>query len=110
MQMVRTAPFARVRCALALALCTVPAAGLLPHMRQAVALGNPSKDPPAPPALVWPANDPIVESEPVGYLVGGGGITGAGDYRYPHVHDFLPNPTGGTPQRGPGRAPKPGEL
>jgi RHS repeat-associated protein len=28
----------------------------------------------------------------------------------PHVHDYIPNPTGGTPQHGPARAPRPGEL
>ncbi len=28
----------------------------------------------------------------------------------PHVHDYLPNPSGGTPQHGPPRPPQPGEL
>jgi RHS repeat-associated protein len=28
----------------------------------------------------------------------------------PHVHDYVPNPTGGTPQHGPARPPRPGEL
>ena len=28
----------------------------------------------------------------------------------PHVHDFLPNPTEGTPRHGPARPPRPGEL
>jgi Flp pilus assembly protein TadG len=28
----------------------------------------------------------------------------------PHVHDYVPNPTGGTPQHGPARAPRPGEI
>jgi RHS repeat-associated protein len=28
----------------------------------------------------------------------------------PHVHEYLPNPTGGTPQHGPARPPRPGEF
>jgi RHS repeat-associated protein len=28
----------------------------------------------------------------------------------PHVHDYVPNPTGGTPQHGPARPPRPGEF
>jgi hypothetical protein len=28
----------------------------------------------------------------------------------PHVHDYVPNPTGGTPQHGAARPPKPGEF
>lgn len=28
----------------------------------------------------------------------------------PHVHDYVPNPTGGTPQHGPARPPRAGEL
>ena len=33
-----------------------------------------------------------------------------GQHTDPHVHDFLPNPSGGTPQLGPARPPGPGEF
>jgi hypothetical protein len=33
-----------------------------------------------------------------------------GQHTDPHVHDYVPNPTGGSPQHGPARPPSPGEL
>ncbi|MFO0591159.1 MAG: FG-GAP-like repeat-containing protein [Polyangiaceae bacterium] len=36
----------------------------------------------SPPPLDWPAEEPIVESEGVGYLPGGGTVSAAGDYTY----------------------------
>ena len=32
------------------------------------------------------------------------------EHTNPHVHDYVPNPTGGSPQHGPGRPPNPGET
>jgi len=32
------------------------------------------------------------------------------EHTNPHIHDYVPNPTGGTPQHGPPRPPRPGEL
>ncbi len=56
-------------------------AGLLPHAREVNAAPDPDAWE-APPPLDWPATNPIIESEEVGYLPGGGAISSAGDYTY----------------------------
>ncbi len=55
---------------------------LAPHTRLASAGPNGLGDPPAPPPLPWPAENPITDSEEVGYLPGRGTVTAAGDYQY----------------------------
>ncbi len=65
-----------------LALLAVLWVGLAPHGRVASAALGPSGDPPAPAPLPWPAENPILDSEEVGYLPGGGTVTAAGDYEY----------------------------
>jgi len=65
-----------------LALLAVLWVGLAPHGRVASAALGPSGNPPAPPPLPWPAENPILVSEEVGYLPGGGTVTAAGDYEY----------------------------
>jgi hypothetical protein len=57
-------------------------AGLGPSVREASAAPNGFADPPAPPALGWPAENPVLDSEEVGFLPGGGTVTAMGDYQY----------------------------
>ena len=60
-----------------LALLAMLWAVLAPHSRPAAAAPNGWSDPPAPPPLPWPAQNPILDSEEVGYLAGAGTLPAA---------------------------------
>jgi len=53
-----------------------------PGARSSVAAPGGFSDPPAPPPLAWPADNPILDSDEVGYLPGGGTVTAMGAYQY----------------------------
>ena len=81
-----------------LALLAVLWVGLAPHGRGASAGLGPSGEAPAPPPLPWPAENPILDSEEVGYLPGRGTVTAAGDYEYSMPIDVPDGRAGMAPQ------------
>jgi hypothetical protein len=81
MQRTQLRPGRKLRIWVLVAAVVALSSGGLPPTPPATAAPNPNAWV-EPPALDWPATDPIVESEEVGYLPGGGSITAAGDYTY----------------------------